>query len=277
MKFEKVYEFKAANNGVNGVLVIDGSIFSCSKDDFLRKWNIFNYALIKEIKAHDKDIQGICKLPNESGLLSYGDDGSIKEFDLELKHVFEYPSHRGRINDLVFIDKNRFITASDDSTIRVYKLNSSSFKEKDFNIGDVESVCVVNNKILLGGSKIVVCDLEIEEFASYDNEYIYGIDFIYTDGKMIYISRSMEKKLEVRDINMNLIKLIKMPSWINYITSYLEYLFVSVSDHIIVYDKEFKEVAISDFSSSEINSFTFYDRNIIVAYDDGYIKVWKII
>ncbi|MCX7905398.1 MAG: hypothetical protein N2446_01695 [Elusimicrobiales bacterium] len=276
MVLEKIHEFKAAKTGVNKVLTIGEFIFSCDSDDFLRKWDISNYNLLKEVKAHDKNIQGICKSPNLSSLLSYSDDGSVKEFDLELRQVFDYPSHEGRVNDLTFIDKNRFITASDDATVRIYKLSSYSFKEKDLNIGDIESVCVVNGKVLIGGSKLIVCDLDLEEIASFDNDYIYGIDFIYTDGKMIYLSRSMEKKLEVRDINMNLIKIIRMPSWIKYISSYLDYLFVSVSDQIIVYDKEFREIAISNFSSSEINSFAFYDKNIIIAFDDGYIRIWKI-
>lgn len=274
MKFEKIYEFKAAKDGINDLL-LDDYLYSCGEDDFIRKWNILNYSLICEVKAHDKDINGIVLSPSKNSIISYSDDGKIREFNLDLKPLYDYKGHNSRVNDLAFIDQKRFITASDDGTTRLY-INRGSYKEKDFEIGDVESVCVFKDKILIGGSKLVICDFDLNKLTSYDDDYTYGIDGIYSDGNLIYISRSMEKKLEIRDERFNILKILKMPSWINFIDFKYGYIFMAVSNMILVYDKDMNEILRNDFSDAEISSFVFYDKNMIVGYDDSYIRVWSL-
>lgn len=275
MRFEKLYEFKAANDGILGMLIIDDLLFTCGEDDYIRKWNILNYVSLAEVKAHDKDVRGIIKTPN--GVLSYSDDGGIKEFDINLSLKYEYPYHGGRVNDVVFIDNKRFASASDDATVRLYTSNSKSFREKNFKIGDVEALCVFKNNLVIGGSKLVLSDFDLSKYTYYDNDYIYGIDGIYSDGKMLFLSRSMEKKLEIRDENLNVLNLIKLPSWINYISFYNDYIFMAVSNMVIVYDKNMNEVGRNDFSDTEIYSFVFHNSNLICGYDDGYVRVWKIL
>ena len=274
MKFEKLYEFKAGDDGIMDLLVVGDLLFSCGEDDHIRKWNLLNYALLSEVKAHDKDVRGILKTPR--GILSYSEDGGIKEFDLNLSLKYEYPYHSGRVNDVVFIDEKRFVSASDDATVRIYSVNSNSFKERNFNIGDVESLLVHNGKIFIGGAKLVVCDPDLSTYSSYDNDYIYGIDGIYTDGNRIFLSRSMEKKLEIRDSSLNINSVIRMPSWINHMDFYRNYIFMAISNMIVVYDNDMKEILRNDFSESEISAFVFYDGSLIAGYDDGYVRIWKI-
>lgn len=275
MRFEKIYEFKAANDGVTSLL-FHNFLYSCGEDDFIRKWNILNYSPICEVKAHDKNINGLVLSPSKNSIISYSDDGKIMEFNLDLKPLYDYQGHYGRVNDLAFIDQKRFITVSDDGTTRLY-INRGSYKEKDFEIGDVESVCVFKDKILIGGSKLVICDFDLNKLTSHDDDYTYGIDGIYSDGRLIYISRSMEKKLEIRDERFQILKILKMPSWINFIDFRYEYIFMAVSNMILVYDKDMNEVGRNDFSDSEVHHFIFNNEQIIVAYDDGYIRVWSLI
>lgn len=275
MRFEKLYEFKAAGVGILDMLLIGDNLFTCGKDDYIRKWSILNYKLLSEVKAHDKDVRGMVKTPQ--GILSYSDDGGIKEFDIDLNLKKEYPSHRGRVNEIVMVDDKRFISASDDATVRLYSYRSASFKERDFNIGDAEALCVLGDGVLIGGSRLVVCDFELSGERYYDNDYIYGIDGIYNDGERIFLSRSMEKKVEIRDDKLNLLNLFKTPSWINHIDFYNDHIFMAASNILVVYDKNMNEVTQDDSFDAEINSFFFYNGSLFAAYEDGYVRVLKIV
>ncbi len=277
MRFNKFYEFKAADNGVLDMAFCDNLLFTCGKDDFIRKWNTTDFSLVGEIKAHDKDIRVIRFFPDLKTFLSSSENGDIKEFDTNLRLIREYKPHSIRVNDISFIDDASFITASDDGYVRIYKRGSYSFdKEKDFNIGDVESLCLYKNFIIVGGTKLVVADLKLNEKFSFDNDYLYGIDGIYIWQDRIFISRSMEKKLEIRDGNFNLINVYKMPSWINDMKFFNDLVFCAASNIICVFDKEMNEIARSDFQA-EVYAMEFFNNRLWCAYDDGYVRVWDVI
>ncbi len=277
MRFNKVYEFKAADGGISDMTFANDYLFTSGKDDFIRKWSVVDFSLIGKLKAHDKDIKIIRFFPDLKTFLSSSDNGDIKEFDTNLRLIREYKSHSIRVNDIIFIDEVSFMTASDDGYVRIYKRGSYSFdKEKDFNIGDVESLCLYKNLILVGGTKLVVADLKLNEKFSFDNDYLYGIDGIYIWQDRIFISRSMEKKLEIRDKDFKVINVYKMPSWINDIKFLNDFIFFAVSNMICVFDKEMNEIARNEFQA-EIYAMEFFNNRLWCGYDDGYVRVWDVI
>ncbi len=276
MRFNKVYEFKAANDGIVDMAFCENFLFTCAKDDYVRKWNSLNFSLLAEIKAHDKDVRILKFFPDLKSFLTSSEDGDIKEFDIQLNFIRDYKPHATRVNDIDFIDDLSFVTASDDGLVRIYRRGSSSFKEKNFKIGDVEAVSYYKRFILAGGSKLVIADEDLNEYMSFDDDYLYGVDGIYPYKELIFISRSMEKKLEIRDGDFKIVNVYKMPSWINDIKFIKDYIFCAVSNVIYVFDKNMNEVAKNDYYEAEIYDMEFFGEKLFCGYDDGFIRVWQI-
>lgn len=277
MKFEKIYEFKAASDGVSKIAIVNNFLFTGDKEDFLRKWNMANFSKISEVKAHDKNITAFTFSPDFKTLISASEDGSIKEFDLFLNHVRDYQSHAARVNEICFRDLNSFITASDDGLVRIYrKGQTSKIAENDLDAGDIEAISIFKNNIIAGGSVLVVCDLNLKPILRDEHDYIYGINGIYVHNNTIYISRSMEKKLEIRNENFEVVKVLKMRSWINDIKFKNDFIFIALGDVIEVFDNSLNKLAENDFSSAEVLTLDFYGDIIVAGYDDGYIRTWKL-
>jgi len=277
MRFEKIYEFKAGNDGILSILTINNTIYITGEDNFIRSFNILNYKPIKEVKAHLKDVLKIIISPCKKYIFSISRDGYIKQWDLNLNFVCEYEPHNADVNDLDFIDEKYFISASDDSTVRLYKIGSKNYdKVVKPNIGDVNAVKVTQKNIYIGGSKLQILNRNFK-MINEDDDYIYGINLIKNNQNLIYISRSMEKYLEIWDEEkLERIKKIKLSNWINDILFYDDKIFIANANLISVFDKDMNIIAENDFHLDEIYSISVYDKKFITASNDSYIRIWQI-
>jgi WD40 repeat protein len=276
MKFNKIYEFKAGNDGILSILINNEILYACGEDNFIRSFNISNYRKINEVNAHSKDVLKIILSPCKKYIFSTSRDGYIKQWDLNLNLVYEYEPHNSDVNLIDFIDEKTFISCSDDSTVRVYKITSKSYKEINPQIGDVNTLKVTKNYIYLGGSKLQILNKDFKKIKE-DDDYIYGINLIKNNNNFVYVSRSMEKSLEIWDEEkLERIKKIKISSWINDIFFYEDKIFIANSNIISVFDKNMNLIAENDYHQDEVYSIEIYDGKLITASNDSYIRIWEI-
>jgi WD40 repeat protein len=276
MKFDKIYEFKAGNDGILSILINNGVLYACGEDNFIRSFNISNYRKISEANAHSKDVLKIILSPCKKYIFSTSRDGYIKQWDLNLNLVYEYEPHNSDVNLIDFIDEKTFISGSDDSTVRVYKIASKSYKEIKPQIGDVNALKVTKNYIYLGGSKLQILNKDFKKIKE-DDDYIYGINLIKNNNNFVYVSRSMEKSLEIWDEEkLERIKKIKISSWINDILFYEDKIFIANANIISVFDKNMNLIAENDYHQDEVYSIEIYDGKLITASNDSYIRIWEI-
>ena len=275
MKLEQIYEFKAGDDGILSIIANDNTLYSAGEDNFIRSFNLINFKQINEIKAHSKDILKIILSSCKNYIFSTSRDGFIKQWDLELNLIYEYPPHNSDVNSIDFIDEKYFISGSDDGTIRIYKINSASYKEIKPNIGDINALKVTSNYIYLGGSKLQILNKNFKLIKENDN-YIYGINLIKQNENLIYISTSMEKKLEVWDEEkLKPVKEIKLLNWINDIFFSDDMLFIAHGNVISILDKDLNTIYENDLHNDEIYSILIYDSKLITASNDSYIRIWK--
>ncbi|KAI0062055.1 WD40 repeat-like protein [Artomyces pyxidatus] len=89
-------------------------------------WNglTFNFETI--LQAHDTAIRGICFTHSGAYLASADQSGIIKYFQPNMNNLTAWQGHREAIRGLSFSpDDNRFATASDDSTVRIWSFEES--------------------------------------------------------------------------------------------------------------------------------------------------------
>lgn len=276
MKFDKIYEFKAGNDGILSILINNGVLYACGEDNFIRSFNISNYRKINEANAHSKDVLKIILSPCKKYIFSTSRDGYIKQWDLNLNLVYEYEPHNSDVNLIDFIDEKTFISGSDDSTVRVYKIASKSYKEIKPQIGDVNALKVTKNYIYLGGSKLQILNKDFKKIKE-DDDYIYGINLIKNNNNFVYVSRSMEKSLEIWDEEkLERIKKIKISSWINDILFYEDKIFIANANIISVFDKNMNLIAENDYHQDEVYSIEIHNGKLITASNDSYIRIWEI-
>ncbi|MEF3279684.1 MAG: hypothetical protein K6357_01785 [Elusimicrobiota bacterium] len=276
MGFSKIYEFKGADDGILSITRKDNSLYIAGEDNIIRIFSLFNYKEIKAIKAHSRDILSLKLSKDNKYLFSSSRDGIIKQWDLDLNLIKEYPPHNSDVNIIDFIDENTFISASDDATIRIWKTGKDSYKEIKPNIGDINGIKVTNNYIFAGGSKLIIYSKDFKEIKSDDN-YIYGINLIKQNGNDIFISTHMEKYLEIwSEETLEKKKRIKMTSWINDILFFKDKIIIANSNIISIYDKDFNLIEQNDFLSDEVYALESYENKIITASNDSYIRIWEI-
>jgi len=276
MNFNKIYEFKAGNDGILSILINNNTLYAAGEDNCIRSFNITNYSKLKEVKAHSKDILKIILSPCMKYLFSTSRDGYIRQWNLDLTPVHDYEPHNSDVNLIDFIDEKSFISGSDDSTVRVYKIGSKSYKEMKPEIGDVNALKVTSNYIYLGGSKLQILNKDFKKIKE-DDDYIYGINLIKNNGNLIYVSMSMEKYLEIWDEEkLERIKKIKISSWINDILFYEDKIFIANANIISVFDKNMNLIVENDYHQDEVYSIEIYDGKLITASNDSYIRIWEI-
>ena len=90
MKFNKIYEFKAGNDGILSILINNEILYACGEDNFIRSFNISNYRKISEANAHSK-----------------------AENDYHQDEIYSIEIYDGKL-----------ITTSNDSYIRIWEINN---------------------------------------------------------------------------------------------------------------------------------------------------------
>jgi len=274
--FNKIYEFKAGNDGILTTEINNTNLYTAGEDDYIRIWDLNSYQKLKEVEAHSKDISSIKLSPDKNSLFSASNDGFIKQWDIDLNLIYEYESHKSHVNMIDFLNEKEFISASDDSTMRIYKIRSNGYKEIKSNAGDINAIKITDDYIFAGGSKLIIYNKKFREIKTNDN-YIYGINLIKEFEDKIYISTSMEKYLEVWDKkSLNLEKRLKLKSWINDMTFKNDKIFIANANIISVFDKDLNLIEENENHSDEVYSLQFYDNKLITASNDSFVRIWKV-
>ncbi|MBP7795509.1 MAG: hypothetical protein KA059_01890 [Elusimicrobiales bacterium] len=273
--FNKIYEFKAGNDGILTTEINNTNLYTAGEDDYIRIWNLNNYQKLKEVEAHSKDISSIKFSPDKNSLFSTSNDGFIKQWDIDLNLIYEYESHKSHVNMIDFLNEKEFISASDDSTMRIYKIRSNGYKEIKSNAGDINAIKITDDYIFAGGSKLIIYNKKFREIKTNDN-YIYGINLIKEFEDKIYISTSMEKYLEVWDKkSLNLEKRLKFKNWINDIAFKNDKIFIANANIISVFDKDLNLIEENENHNDEVYSLQFYDNKLITASNDSFVRIWE--
>jgi WD40 repeat protein len=274
--FNKIYEFKAGNDGILTTEINNTNLYTAGEDNYIRIWDLNSYQKLKEVEAHSKDISSIKLSPDKNSLFSASNDGFIKQWDNNLNLIYEYEPHSSNVNTIDFLNEKEFVSASDDSTIRIYKIRSNGYKEIKSNAGDINAIKITDDYIFAGGLKLIIYNKKFREIKTNDN-YIYGINLIKEFEDKIYISTSMEKYLEVWDKkSLNLEKRLKLKSWINDMTFKNDKIFIANANIISVFDKDLNLIEENENHSDEVYSLQFYDNKLITASNDSFVRIWKV-
>ncbi|NLH38938.1 MAG: hypothetical protein GX445_02620 [Elusimicrobia bacterium] len=274
--FNKIYEFKAGNDGILTTEINNTNLYTAGEDDYIRIWDLNSYQKLKEVEAHSKDISSIKLSPDKNSLFSASNDGFIKQWDNNLNLIYEYEPHSSNVNTIDFLNEKEFVSASDDSTMRIYKIRSNGYKEIKSNAGDINAIKITDDYIFAGGSKLIIYNKKFREIKTNDN-YIYGINLIKEFEDKIYISTSMEKYLEVWDKkSLNLEKRLKLKSWINDMTFKNDKIFIANANIISVFDKDLNLIEENENHNDEVYSLRFYDNKLITASNDSFMRIWKV-
>jgi WD40 repeat protein len=274
--FNKIYEFKAGNDGILTTEINNTNLYTAGEDDYIRIWDLNSYQKLKEVEAHSKDISSIKFSPDKNSLFSTSNDGFIKQWDNNLNLIYEYEPHSSNVNTIDFLNEKEFVSASDDSTMRIYKIRSNGYKEIKSNAGDINAIKITDDYIFAGGSKLIIYNKKFREIKTNDN-YIYGINLIKEFEDKIYISTSMEKYLEVWDKkSLNLEKRLKLKSWINDIAFKNDKIFIANANIISVFDKDLNLIEENENHSDEVYSLQFYDNKLVTASNDSFVRIWKV-
>lgn len=274
--FNKIYEFKAGNDGILTTEINNTNLYTAGEDNYIRIWDLNSYQKLKEVEAHSKDISSIKLSPDKNSLFSASNDGFIKQWDNNLNLIYEYEPHSSNVNTIDFLNEKEFVSASDDSTIRIYKIRSNGYKEIKSNAGDINAIKITDDYIFAGGLKLIIYNKKFKEIKTNDN-YIYGINLIKEFEDKIYISTSMEKYLEVWDKkSLNLEKRLKFKNWINDMTFKNDKIFIANANIISVFDKDLNLIEENENHSDEVYSLQFYDNKLITASNDSFVRIWKV-
>jgi WD40 repeat protein len=273
--FNKIYEFKAGNDGILTTEINNTNLYTAGEDDYIRIWDLNSYQKLKEVEAHSKDISSIKFSPDKNSLFSTSNDGFIKQWDNNLNLIYEYEPHRSNVNTIDFLSEKEFVSASDDSTMRVYKIKSNGYKEIKPDAGDINALRITDDCIIAGGTRLIIYNKKFREIKTNDN-YIYGINLIKEFEDKIYISTSMEKYLEVWDKkSLNLEKRLKFKNWINDMTFKNDKIFIANANIISVFDKDLNLIEENENHNDEVYSLQFYDNKLITASNDSFVRIWE--
>jgi len=149
-------------------------------------------------------IKSIRFSPDGSQLLSCGIDSIIKIVNLTSGEAVEIKGHAGIVNDAVFVDEKTILSASADSTVRIWDKDAGSEISLYQTDEEVKKLAVINGPgiILAGtenGSVIVLSkvDLRFIRKLSYHGSPVTSID-VSSDGSL-FLTSERERKSVVWD------------------------------------------------------------------------------
>jgi WD40 repeat protein len=120
-----VKELKGHQSNVNALLINNRrcELVSAGSDYTIRIWELDTGMCVKTFfAAHDKWITSLC-LPrnNFNGIISGANDALIKIWSVDSGQCVQtLDKHTGAVNALLMTDKDQIVSASDDTTIRVW-------------------------------------------------------------------------------------------------------------------------------------------------------------
>ncbi|NLI09507.1 MAG: hypothetical protein GX447_01965, partial [Elusimicrobia bacterium] len=109
------------------------------------------------------------------------------------------------------------------------------------------------------------------------SDYLYGINKIKVNENKAFVSASMEKTLEIWDLNsMNILKKIRNSSWINEICFYKDKIILAMGEYFKVLNQNFETEIEIEAHSDEVYALDIYEDFLISGANDKLLKIWKI-
>ena len=174
----------AHNDSMKKVIPLsDNRIASCSWDSHIKIWNSYSYEMIKDIEAHDDNINSIIQLENKEILISIssGFDKSMKIWSLityqcitVIKDIDCWTRHTlQQLNDeLIIIGGTEVITLFNIKQLRpikIYKIEKIKY---------VYSIIAIDNYIICGcdcGRLVIINNDDIDIKCSQNKQNIYSL------------------------------------------------------------------------------------------------------
>lgn len=278
MSFELYGENVIHKDGVLSMAVHGNLLATSSEDDTIALCRLPTLEAMTQTKAHDCDVKKILFSPDGAYLITSSANGEIKVFETKtLSSGKSIKGHSGQISDMTWLKSGELLSVSDDSTARLWDINKASLiKTIKPGIGDIKACASVDDKILIGGSHLVFLDYSLSTLKKSE-DYIYGINRIRINGNMAFVSTSMEKTLEIWDIeNMSLIKKLRNSSWVNDICFYKDKTILAMGEYLKTLNKDFEAESEIEAHKDEIYALAIYEDFLISGSNDKSTKIWKI-
>ncbi|MEW5951866.1 MAG: hypothetical protein AB1637_08285 [Elusimicrobiota bacterium] len=278
MEFKLQKESSYHKDGILSCCVKNNFLATASEDDSAVIWSLPDLNPIRQSKLHDKDIKKIIFSPCGKYLITASADGEIKSSafsDFSVKTAIK--EHSSAVNEICFISDKNFLSVSDDSTAKLWELgNKSCLKTLKPGIGDIKACAAGQGKVLIGGSSLVFLDSNLSTLKKH-SDYLYGINKIKVNENKAFVSASMEKTLEIWDLNsMNILKKIRNSSWINEICFYKDKIILAMGEYLKVLNENFETEIEIEAHSDEIYALDIYEDFLISGANDKLLKIWKI-
>jgi len=126
--FNEILTIDAHKNGATAVLFHPNDhskLISGGKDALLKLWDLSTLSCVEEIPAHNFVIYSILSADNGKAILTASRDKTIKVWSSDLKFQqrldLKVGGHRHSVNKIRLLDKERFVSVSDDKKIIVWE------------------------------------------------------------------------------------------------------------------------------------------------------------
>jgi phospholipase A-2-activating protein len=77
--------------------------------------------MAKEIDAHSDIVRGLIEVPDLNAFASCSNDHTVKLWSMDGTHLADFKGHTGLVFNLYCLETGEVISASDDSTVKVWK------------------------------------------------------------------------------------------------------------------------------------------------------------
>ncbi len=265
-------------DGILSMAVYGNLLATSSEDDTIALCRLPILEAMSQIKAHNCDVKKILFSADGASLITSSANGEIKIFDTKtLSPIKSIEGHSGQISDMVLLKSGELLSVSDDSTAKLWDIKKASLiKTIKPGIGDIKACASINGKIIIGGSHLVFLDNSLSTLKKSE-DYIYGINRARINGNMLFISTSMEKTLEIWDIEtMSLLKRVRNSSWINDICFYKDKTILAMGEYLKTLNKDFEAESELEAHKDEIYALAIYEDFLISGSNDKSMKIWKI-
>ena len=212
---------------------------SGSADKTIKIWCLKEYKCLHTLKEHTNAIINLCLLPGEKlGSCSFRE---ILVYDEHFKEKYRITEHQNWVRALICMDKERYISCSDDGIIKIYdKHFRTLFTFKDH-----------------ANSVMTICYLRDGRIASGD-----------CTGKMIIWSKNFSFIKEIKDHEDAVNHIIQLKDG--------RIISCSADKKIIIWDLDFKCLSVFTEHSESVNKLAILrNGGFVSAGSDKVINFWK--
>ena len=253
----------------------------------------YSWNVIKEIYIEDGDISSVLYLKNN--LILFSVDNIIKLYNIhDNKNILNINNiHQNKINDLLKVDKNKFISSSKDNTIKFFELNENYLSYKIIEAFKIHTDEVnqtiklkMNNYFASCSNDKNICIWSYDMNENLNSKFrlyktlkghetqILSI-FEFSDNSIISVSKAGFLKFWDKDVCIKSLEFAETP--LNHsISFYSENLImIGANRSIIFVDIIKKEIAFIIPLNFISNSFCNFYGNIILGLEENNYKLIK--